>query len=151
MKIRTLRFGTVDVPSESLTALPQGLIGFPTITRLAMMDLEQGGWFQWWQAVEDPAMAFVTVDPFRIMDYDLSGVESEIQALEITKPSGMIVVVLMTLHGGGLDHTTVNLLAPIIVNRASRIGRQVVLPDERYRVDQPLGAMAAKRAVEIAA
>lgn len=147
----TVRFGAVDVPDESLMTLPQGLIGFPALTRLAIVDLEQGGWFQWWQSVEDPATAFVAVDPFRIVDYDLTGLEPDMRALEITKPSGMIVAVLVTLHGGGLDHTTVNLLAPIIVNRVTRIGRQVVLPDERYQVDQPLGSAASKRSVEIAA
>jgi flagellar assembly factor FliW len=46
----------------------------------------------------------------------------------------------------------VNLLAPIIVNRATGQGRQVVLPDGRYSVAHPLaGMVSGARPVEMAA
>lgn len=153
MKIATTRFGTVDVSSADLLVLPQGLIGFPSLTRFAMMDAEQGGVFQWWQAADDPDVALVVLDPLLVVpDYDVRGVDVEWDDLGADGSGVRQVVVIVTASGPSLSAITLNLAAPVLVNRTARHGRQVVLPDARYdtavRLDDVL---IPKRPVELAA
>jgi len=135
MKIETTRFGTIEISENSVIKLPNGIIGLKQVTRLAIVERNQEGWFQWWQAVDHPSMAFITLDPRRVVpDYDLSGVEEELKALEVEAPSKRMIAALVSLPESRLDEMTIDLLAPIVVNRRTREGRQIILPNERYPI-----------------
>lgn len=153
MKIATTRFGALEAPEHALITLPCGLIGLGHVTRLVIVDREDAGWFRWWQAVDHPETAFVTIDPSHLVDpYVLAGVDEDLRALGVGDASVRMVVALVSLPHGTLDGATVNLLAPIVVNRATGQGRQVILPDGRYSVAHPLdGTVSGTRAVEMAA
>lgn len=153
MKISTARFGAVDVSSHDLLVLPQGLIGFPSLTRFAIMEAEQGSVFRWWQAAEAPDVALVVMDPLLVVpDYDVDGLDTEWAELGADDPGVRQVAVIVTASGPSLSAVTLNLAAPVLVNRAARRGRQVVLPDARYdtavRLDDVL---TPKGPVELAA
>ena len=135
MKIKTTRFGVLEVSEAALITLPSGLIGLKDVTRFAVVERDQAGWFQWWQAVDQASTAFITLDPRRIVpDYDLSGAEEDLKAVEAEAASKRMIATLVSLPENRLDAMTVNLLAPIVVNRRTREGRQIVLPNERYPV-----------------
>jgi flagellar assembly factor FliW len=153
VKISTARFGAVDVSSQNLLVLSQGLIGFPSLTRFAIIDAEHGSVFQWWQAADAPDIALVVMDPLLIVpDYDVGGLEAEWAELGADDPGVRQVVVIVTASGPSLSAVTLNLAAPVLVNRTARQGRQVVLPDARYdtavRLDD---VVAPKGPVELAA
>ncbi len=153
MNISTTRFGTVEVAPQDVITLPQGLIGFPALTRFAVLEPDQGSVFRWWQAVDAPDTGFVMLDPLLIApDYDLRGIEVEWSELGAEDAGLRHVVVVVTVSGPSLDSVTLNLAAPIVLNRATRQGRQVVLPERRYdavvRLDD---ALAPKGSVELAA
>lgn len=153
MNISTTRFGPVDVSPEALIELPQGLIGFPSLTRFAVLEPDAGSVFRWWQSVDAPDAAFVVLDVAPVLPfYDLSGLDAEWSDLGVTDPASRYVVVLVTAPGPGLESVTLNLAAPIVVNLATRQGRQLVLPEGRYdaaiRLD---AALAPKKPVELAA
>ncbi len=153
MKIATTRFGVLEMPEQALITLPCGLIGLGHVTRLVIVDHEETGWFRWWQAVDHPETAFVTVDPSRLVEgYALDGIDDDLRALGVGDASTRMVVSLVSLPQGTIEGATANLLAPIVVNRATGQGRQVVLPDGRYSVAHPLdGTVSGTRAVEMAA
>jgi flagellar assembly factor FliW len=153
VRITTTRFGTIKVQDHAVITFPGGLIGLPHLMRFAIMEREQAGWFQWWQAVEYPETALITVDPVRVVrGYELVGIEDDLRALDLEKPSVRIVAVLVSVPGGTPEAATVNLLAPLVFNCATRQGRQIVLPDDRYAVDHRLDATTgATRPLELAA
>lgn len=152
MKLSTKRFGVIDVSDSSVMVIPQGLIGFPTLTRWAIIDDAGGSPFRWWQSLDEVTTVLVTIDPFLLVDYDLQAVEEELHASGIGTSSERIVAVVVTLRGPTLDGATVNLVAPIVVNGETHIGRQMILPEGRYLVDQPLeGVRSEKRSIEMAA
>jgi flagellar assembly factor FliW len=153
MNIATTRFGTIEASAQDLIVLPQGLIGFAALTRFAVIQFDQDGVFRWWQAVDAPDTAFVVLDPLLITpDYDLRGIEAEWSELGADDPGARDVAVIVTVSGPRLESVTLNLSAPIAVNRATRQGRQVVLPDGRYDVAVRLDDMLApKGPVELAA
>lgn len=153
MNISTIRFGVVDVSPQDLMMLPQGLIGCPAWTRFAVIELEEGSVFRWWQAVGAPDTALVVLDPLLIVpDYDLRGLEAEWSELGADDPAVRHVAVVVTVSGPSFESVTLNLAAPIVMNRETRQGRQVVLPDGRYDVAVRLeDVLAPKGSVELAA
>lgn len=153
MNIATTRFGNVKASQRDLIVLPQGLIGLPSLTRFLSIPSDEGSVFRWWQAVDVPDTAFVVIDPLSIVhDYDLRGVEVEWADLGVDGPALGQVVVVVTATGPTLESVTLNLAAPILINPATRQGRQIVLPDERYAVAVRFDdAAAVKNPVELAA
>lgn len=145
MKLSTKRFGVIDVSDSSVIVVPQGLIGFPTLTRWTIIDDVGGSPFRWWQSLDEGTTALVTIDPFHLLEYDLHAVEGELHASGVGTSSERIVAVVVTLRGPTLDDATVNLLAPIVVNGETHIGRQVILPEGRYLVDQPLHRVGSEK------
>jgi flagellar assembly factor FliW len=143
----------VEVSHRHLIVLPQGLIGFPSLTRFVVIESDEGSVFRWWQAVDAPDTAFVVLDPLCIVpDYDLRGLEVEWADLSVDDPALRQVVVVVTAPGPTLESVTLNLAAPILINPTTRQGRQVVLPDERYAVAVRYDdAVALKGSVELAA
>ncbi len=153
MKIHTKRFGPIRVDGQAVIELPYGLIGFPSLTRFVQVEQEQTGVFRWWQALDAAETAFVVVDPRQVVpDYDLTSVESELADLGLGGSASRYVAVLATISRPTLESVTLNLAAPIIVNAATRQGRQLVHPDARYEVDTRLEELLSpKRLLELAA
>ncbi len=153
MNIATTRFGNVEASARDLIVLPQGLIGFPSLTRFLSIPADKGSVFRWWQAVDVPDTAFVVMDPRSIVPgYDLRGVEAEWADLGVDGPALGQVAVVVTVAGPTLESVTLNLAAPILINPATRQGRQIVLPDERYAVAVRFDdAAAVKTSVALAA
>lgn len=153
MNISTTRFGPVGVSHQELTVLPQGLIGFPALTRFTVIEPEEGSVFRWWQAVDAPDTAFVVFDPLLLVpDYDLRGLEAEWSDLGADDPTLRRVLVLVTVPTPNLESLTFNLAAPIVVNAATRQGRQLILPEGRYAAAVRLQEVVApKGSMELAA
>jgi flagellar assembly factor FliW len=153
VNILTTRFGTVEAPPQALIELPQGLIGFPSLTRFVVIEPDAGSVFRWWQAVDAPETAFVVLDVASFLpDYDLRGLEAEWSDLGVDDPARREVVVLVTAPGPSLESVTLNLAAPIVVNIATRRGRQVILPEERYAAAVRLDdVLAPRKPLELAA
>lgn len=153
MKIETRRFGTVEIDDLAIIVLPKGLIGLPLLTRFIALGHERAGCFSWWQSVDDRDTALVAVDPSSILpDYDLTGLEADLADLGLEDARACQVAVFATISGPRLDSVTLNLAAPVIVNPATRRGRQVVFQDGRYPVDARWDdLLSPKRSFELAA
>lgn len=126
MKVKTLRFGEVDVPEEHVLTLPEGMIGFPQFRTYAIIDNPHWAPFQWMQSVEEVVLSFVIVEAKKIFpDYAPEA------------PGFDTVYVVITLEDP-LTESTANLKGPIVVNRSTRTGRQLVLEDPRYPTKQKI-------------
>ena len=84
MMIETTRFGQVEVDEQSLLTFPQGVLGFESIQEFCLLEHKPGSPFLWLQAVENPALAFVVINPFDfIADYDLTISGADISHLQL--------------------------------------------------------------------
>ena len=63
MNVASTRFGTVDVPPESLLTFPSGLLGFPEWTSYVILDHDTDAPFKWLHCTEEASLAFVVIDP----------------------------------------------------------------------------------------
>lgn len=116
-----------DVPVIDLVA---PLPGFPGHDRFALVRLDEDGVLCALQSVEDPQLRFLVVTPHLFFpDYSPVLDDATVAALEITSTED-VMVLLVVNPGEGLSSATANLLAPVVVNSATRRGGQVVLAEE---------------------
>src|SRR6185369_99926 len=94
--------------------------------------------FVWLQAAETPALAFLLISPFVVTsDYQPDIPAADVESLGLAAPDDALVLNIVTLRRDSV--ATVNLKGPIVVNRHTRVARQVVLNNAaQYSVQHPL-------------
>lgn len=132
MKIKTTRFGEIDVPENDLIFMPQGIIGFQDLKNYVILDHEKDSPFKWLQSVEDGSIAFVLINPLTFKpDYEVEVSESEIKELDLTSEEDAVISVIVTIPSNP-KNMTANLKGPLIFNLQNRKGKQIVLQDPNY-------------------
>lgn len=137
MKFRTSRFGEIEIPDASVLFLKEGILGFPGEKRYVLLDHDaEGTPFKWLQAVDNPALAFVVIDPTEIVSDYCFPVEDDVaEQLQSTSPEDYIPMVICNIPRDDPAKMTANLRGPVIVNIKNRNGRQIILKDEVYAFD----------------
>ncbi|MBI5746590.1 MAG: flagellar assembly protein FliW [Nitrospirae bacterium] len=139
MKIDTTRFGEIEVQKDKLIEFPNGILGFPEQKRYVLLENNSDLPFGWLQAVDDKDMAFVVMDPLPFKpDYRSSIRKKEIADIDIRDESELCVLVILTIPNRDSQGITANLQGPLVINLASRKGKQVVLPDSGYTCKYPI-------------
>lgn len=135
MKIDTSRFGIMDVPEADVATFPQGVIGYSECTRFVLFPDKTCRPFQWLQSLELPSLAWVVADPDIILkDYQFSLNDSAVQDLGSILIEDFQVLAVVTV-GETIQAMTVNLLGPILINKNTRLARQIVLSGAQYSAE----------------
>jgi flagellar assembly factor FliW len=138
MKIDTSRFGEIDIDEQSVVRMPEGMLGFSELKDYVLIQQNQGSPFLWYQAVNEPSLAFVVVDPFTFFpDYEVLLSKEDMELLGCTKMGDLAAFAVVVIPENP-EEMTANLRGPIIINVENRIARQVVLNDERYSPHHPI-------------
>jgi flagellar assembly factor FliW len=149
MEIQTTRFGTVNVDDDRIMTFPNGLLGFPSFTRFALIRAGQENYFFWLQAVDEPNLAFVVTDPqVFFKDYQVPVRDELAQELQLADPAHLQVFVICNKVGEWL---TGNLLGPIAVNAQNCLAQQVVLTEKKWTTRQPLMRLEAEMPLAMSA
>jgi flagellar assembly factor FliW len=105
----------------------EGLVGMPALRRAVLIPLTDFEPFSWLASLDDERGRFVVVDPRRIYgDYDPATTEETVETLAIVTISS------------NWQQTTVNLRAPIVVDRSTRQGVQQILNDSSYSLAEAM-------------
>jgi flagellar assembly factor FliW len=124
-----------DTIGANAFALPQGLIGFADYSRAELLYLPDQLPYLWLKlAGPEGAVNFVVIEPGGVIPgYELEIFDNDAESLDITDPAETMILNIVTVQRQNPLHATVNLVGPIIVNRRTRIGRQVVIANySRY-------------------
>jgi flagellar assembly factor FliW len=99
--------------------------GFPAHRQFVLVRLNDDGLLYAFTSIDDPELRFLVAPPEPFFPDYAPEIEDEVFAALNTKdPDRLLVMVVIT---AGVNETTANLLAPIIVDRDSRRAMQVVL------------------------
>ena len=147
MKVRTTRFGEVEIDPSRLLVFPHGLLGFARFRTFALLQPDDRGVFYWLQSVEDPELAFVVTDPTAwVPGYQVPIRPGELAELGLERADDATLFAIVNRRDGSI---TANLQGPIVLNAASRTGIQLVLSDRswstRHELARMPGAAAAAR------
>ena len=123
-----------DIPViEMVAPMP----GFPDHQRFALVQLDDEGVLCSLQSVEDPQLRFLVVPPAVFFpDYAPVIDDATVATLGIASPEDAMVLLVVN-PGDEAGAATANLLAPVVLNLATRQGGQVVL-DEDLPIRAPL-------------
>lgn len=140
--IDSLLLGDVSVPATSVYSFPNGLPGFETHTRFALIPAA-GRHVFWLQSLDERALAFVMADPFvAIEGYAVDLKPSELRELDLQDSADALVFVIVTLPAQEQEGATANFRGPVVLNTRTRVGRQVVSAADTYDIHTPFNLRA---------
>lgn len=134
MIIETMRFGSLDVEEKDIIEIIDGLLGFEETRRYVLFDHDSETPLKWLQAVDNPELAFVVMEPFIFCpDYEFDLSHNEVQELKLSNTDEAAVLVILVVPDDP-KKITANIKAPIVINRTIKKGKQLVLNNEAYPV-----------------
>jgi len=133
MRVCTKAYGEIDVDPRQHMHFPLGLFGFEDHEEWVLLDAKEQP-FYWLQSLSSEQVAFVLIDP-RIFrpDYQLSVPPEDLEEIEATADDQVLVFAIVTIPDQMRDMTA-NLQGPVVINRRTRVGRQAITSDPRWRV-----------------
>ncbi|MFW6251864.1 MAG: flagellar assembly protein FliW [Halanaerobium sp.] len=134
MEIMTRDFGKLKVAESDIISFASGMPGFEELKDFVLLPLAEESPFIIMQSVEDPDIAFVTVEPGNlIQDYEFEISDKTEEELKIESISNLLILNIITLKDQ-IKNSTANLSAPIVINIEEKLAKQVILDDQRYQV-----------------
>ncbi|MEL7633398.1 flagellar assembly protein FliW [Sporomusa sphaeroides] len=134
MRIKSTRFGELDITESQLIKFPHALPGFPEEKEFALLPYQPDSPFFFLQSLNEPDLAFVIAQPFGFFpDYSFAlddTVAAELGLSDDNKPKIFNIIRIPEKA----EEMTANLLAPILVNSHTGKAIQIVLEKSRYTV-----------------
>jgi flagellar assembly factor FliW len=137
MKIDSSRFGPIEIRDEDVITLPQGLIGLEG-TRYALIAQTEDSPFLWLHSVENGELALPVTNPWLFFpQYEVRISDEDASQLNLDGPEQVDIFCIVRAAQELVDFT-INLLSPIAVHGAKRVGKQVLNEAGGYDVREPL-------------
>lgn len=142
MKIKTTRFGTINISKDKIIYMPFGMLGFSDKKRFVLFPHKENSPFFWYQSADDPALAFVIISPFLFAPaYSIDADETaKKMSWNDAVESDYEVYVIAGIPRGEPDKITANMIGPLLINVRKREAVQMVIPNSPYSHKFPLSA-----------
>jgi len=144
----TRYFGTLEFDEDSAIDFPQGMPGFAGERRFLPVELPQHHPLIFLQSLATPGLCFPTVPAAAIEPgYRAQFSAADLAALGLEHAPAKGEVLCLAVIAIAEDGITANLLAPVVVNPATRRGVQSIQDPRRYSHQH----LVEKKDVEVAA
>lgn len=138
MIIKTKFLGEVEINKEHILLFPEGILGFEESRRFVLLPIPGNEVFQILQDVEREFVSFVVASPWQFKEgYDVMIPDEDLLKINIKHQEQIEVLGIVTLSDD-FEKSSINLLAPVILNIEHRLGRQFVLNQVGYCTKYPL-------------
>jgi flagellar assembly factor FliW len=134
----TIEMETPDAPPTNQVRLPLGVLGFEQIKNYLLLANPAEKPFAWLRVADNASLAFVVIDPFIVLpEYKPDIPQSDVDFLGLKDASDALLLGIVTIHGQ--NRATMNLKGPIVINRHTHTGKQVIIANAaNYSVQHPL-------------
>ena len=135
MKIKTRKFGEIEIDEKKILSMPKGLPGFPGFERFVLIEDSKSAPFCWFQSLEEPNLALIIMSPFLFKpDYeiDLKGFIISRGWKDVEIKDLLIYVVINIFEGEKEKRITANLIGPLIINSKNNEVIQVAVSNSTY-------------------
>lgn len=130
--------GEISINEADVITFEKGIPGFSDETSFVLLPFAEESPFFIMQSVHTVGLAFIVTDPFTFyQNYDFQLEDQVVNQLKIESENDVSVFVILTVADPFVK-TTANLQAPIVINVNTKLGKQVILADERYTTKHPL-------------
>lgn len=145
MRIKTSRFGEIEIDEARVIRFTEGLIGFPDDKEFIIMEHRSDSPFMWLQSVSKPDLAFVIMNPFQVFPEYLKDLSQEEEnALKPDDNETVMIVAIVTIPNGKPEESTLNLMGPVVIDPVTNKGKQVILANSGYSHRHPITFKANK-------
>lgn len=146
MNIESPVLGQVSIADDKVIEFPEGLPGFETCTRFALLHDEAGGSGLFMlHSVDEPDLIFSVTGPENLgVNYEFSLTDEEAAMLQLDKPEDAVVAVILRKEDSAPASPAstgmrANFMAPLVINVEARRGLQKII--NRLGCDVTLRAM----------
>lgn len=135
IKIKTTKFGELEVNKDVIFDFISPIIGFNDLKQYTIVDYKPDSPFKWLQSIEEADLAFpVTLCSFFGIDYQFDIPDEEAEKLGIENADDVFVCNIANIPSSNPQGTTINMLAPVVVNLANKKAMQIVLKNADFQV-----------------
>ncbi len=140
MQVATELSATTTRVNSFEIELPAGLIGLPLLRRFEIVQAEESWPFVSLRSLDDEDFHFLAIEPDNVIPgYELKLNARDVERLGLEAPEDALVYNIVTVHVSPSQYVTANLIGPVVVNRQTLVGRQVILANsERYSAKHAL-------------
>ncbi|MBK9294370.1 MAG: flagellar assembly protein FliW [Oligoflexia bacterium] len=138
MEIQTSRFGVVNIQENDVLTLTDPILGFPDLKKFVILEDPDDLVFAWFQSCENKFIAFAILEPeLFAADYKVKLGKNDKEALQVAEPDVVRVFNIVTIPDD-VTQMTANLKAPLVVNVAKRLVKQVVTQENDHPIRHPI-------------
>ena len=148
MIVNSTRFGPVETPEDKIIKMAKPILGFEEFKRFVLIEIDEIRPFMWLQAVDEPAVAFLVVNPVLVYPgYRIEVNAMEIGEIKINDAKNVETYVIVTVPEDPRE-ISVNLQGPILINTENNLAKQLVLVNSEYKIkfslmdEMPIGEPA---------
>lgn len=132
--VATKAGGSALVDENHVIRIIDGLVGFSEYENFALIPQANESPFLWLQSMDDPKLAFITIDP-RVFapQYVPAVLGGELKVVGLERIESGIVLAIVVIPEDP-RRMTANLLGPVIINPVTRLGRQVISQSPEHSI-----------------
>lgn len=111
---------------------PLGIPGFEKHRKFVIVQIPEYTPFEWLICVDGSRLRFVVINPLLFRpDYSPHIIKEQLDDLKIVKPDDILIYAIVTIHEDARE-STANLIGPIIINKVKKVGKQIIIDDDKY-------------------
>jgi flagellar assembly factor FliW len=134
VKIKTTRFGELEVNQNDIVTFSEGLLGFENLKKYFVVDPGDSTLILWLQSTEDEKVAFPIIEPKIFKpDYIAKLLPADLNGLELDSLQTAKLYSILTIPAN-VTEMSANLKAPVVINSIKKVGKQIVLQDSKLSV-----------------
>lgn len=128
----------LEKQAQELRFLGQGLLGFEHLLHYSLSVYDPQTPFYWLRSQDDENAAFIVMEPcYLVEDYAFDLPDDFATELAIASSEEAFVLVILRIPDN-MQEMTANLAGPLIFNRQTACGKQLVLEASQYPLRFPL-------------
>jgi len=137
MELNSKHHGIINYSEEDIIFFKNGLPGFEDLRKFVVFPLKDNDSFSVIHSIEED-LGIILISPFMVKEnYEFKLKENIIEELKIKEPNEVMVYTTVTLNSN-IEKITTNLKAPIVINRFSKLGKQIIIDNESYKIKEPI-------------
>jgi flagellar assembly factor FliW len=123
---------------EDIITFPSGVPGFEKNKTFVLVQIPDYMPFEWLVCVDGSCLRFAIINPLMFRpDYTPPITKEHLEGLAIEKPEDILLYCIVTIAANPVE-STANLVGPVVINKAKRLGKQVIFDDDRYGTQEPI-------------
>jgi len=137
MELNSKHHGIINYSEEDILFFKNGLPGFEDLRKFVVFPLKDNDSFSVIHSIEED-LGIILISPFMVKEnYEFKLKENIVEELKIKEPNEVMVYTTVTLNSN-IEKITTNLKAPIVINRFSKLGKQIIIDNESYKIKEPI-------------